>query len=46
MALIPYEPFRHLDNMRRELDHYFTTSGNPAGLLGGFDRRKIDVEFH
>ncbi|MBO8171432.1 MAG: Hsp20/alpha crystallin family protein [Bacillaceae bacterium] len=25
MALIPYEPFRHLDNMRRELDRFFTT---------------------
>ncbi|XID92020.1 Hsp20/alpha crystallin family protein [Paenibacillaceae bacterium WGS1546] len=23
MPLIPYEPFRHLDNMRRELDRFF-----------------------
>ena len=25
MSLIPYEPFRHLENMRRELDRFFTT---------------------
>ncbi|MFD0869387.1 T786P28D [Chlamydia abortus] len=24
MPLIPYEPFKHLDNMRRELDRFFT----------------------
>lgn len=24
MPLVPYEPFRHLDNMRRELDRFFT----------------------
>jgi len=24
MSLIPYEPFRHLENMRRELDRFFT----------------------
>ncbi|GAX90860.1 Hsp20/alpha crystallin family protein [Effusibacillus lacus] len=25
MPLIPYEPFRHLENMRRELDRFFAT---------------------
>ncbi|WP_027416908.1 Hsp20/alpha crystallin family protein [Aneurinibacillus terranovensis] len=25
MSLIPYEPFRHLENMRREFDRFFTT---------------------
>ncbi|BCJ87087.1 Hsp20/alpha crystallin family protein [Effusibacillus dendaii] len=25
MPLIPYEPFHHLENMRRELDRFFTT---------------------
>ncbi len=25
MPLIPYEPFRHLDNIRREFDRFFTT---------------------
>ncbi|GBF11506.1 Hsp20/alpha crystallin family protein [Tepidibacillus infernus] len=25
MSLIPYEPFRHLENVRRELDRFFTT---------------------
>lgn len=24
MPLVPYEPFRHLENMRRELDRFFT----------------------
>ncbi|MDH4617746.1 Hsp20/alpha crystallin family protein [Brevibacillus sp. AY1] len=23
MSLIPYKPFRHLENMRKELDHFF-----------------------
>ncbi|MFC7394623.1 Hsp20/alpha crystallin family protein [Scopulibacillus cellulosilyticus] len=23
MALVPYDPFRNLDNMRREFDHFF-----------------------
>lgn len=22
MPLVPYEPFRHLDQMRREMDHF------------------------
>jgi HSP20 family protein len=26
MSIIPYEPFRHLDQLRRELDRYFSTS--------------------
>jgi len=26
MALIPYEPFRHLDQMRREMDRFFQGS--------------------
>jgi HSP20 family protein len=25
MSLIPYEPFRHLENMRRDLDRFFST---------------------
>lgn len=41
MALIPYEPFRHLENMRRELDRFFTADfpswrtgfGQPFGSL-------------
>lgn len=43
MALIPYEPFRFLDNMRKDLDHFFET-GFPAGI---FDNRmsvpRIDI---
>lgn len=33
MALIPYEPFRHLDNMRKEMDRFFTNNG----FLGSHD---------
>jgi HSP20 family protein len=33
MSLIPYEPFRQLENVRRELDRFFTT-GLP-GLFAG-----------
>jgi len=45
MALVPYEPFRYLENMRRDLDRFF--SGYPLGLTGWFDRDfdipRIDV---
>lgn len=43
MALIPYEPFRHLDNMRREMDRFF----NQGHLFGNRDQEfgmpRIDV---
>ena len=48
MALIPYEPFRHLDHMRREWDRFFTQdfplfpSGGSAGHWGA-GRLDIDV---
>jgi HSP20 family protein len=45
MALIPYEPFRHLEQVRRELERFFTT-GSPAGLFGTdslFGNPRIDV---
>ncbi|AMA74289.1 MULTISPECIES: Hsp20/alpha crystallin family protein [Aneurinibacillus] len=40
MALIPYEPFRHLENLRRELDQFFAT-GFPADKDFGVPR--IDI---
>jgi HSP20 family protein len=45
MALIPYEPFRQLEHIKRELDRFFTT-GSPASLFGGdqfFGNPRIDV---
>lgn len=43
MALIPYEPFRHLDNMRREMDRFF----NQGHFFGNHDQElgmpRIDV---
>lgn len=45
MSLIPYEPFRHLDNIRREFDRFFTT-GIPAirtGIGQNFGNPSIDV---
>lgn len=32
MALTPYDTYHHLDNFRREMDRYFTTSAFP--MLG------------
>jgi len=47
MALVPYEPFRRLDHMRREWDRFFTQdfpffSTNGAGNWGA-GRLDIDV---
>lgn len=45
MSLIPYEPFRHLENMRRELDR-FLSSDFPAlktGLGQNFGTPSIDI---
>ncbi|MDA5109078.1 Hsp20/alpha crystallin family protein [Brevibacillus thermoruber] len=45
MSLIPYEPFRHLENVRRELDRFFTTGlpGIFAGTEGFLSTPRIDV---
>jgi len=42
VALIPYEPFRHLENMRRELDRFFST-GFPTGFDYDFGVPRVDV---
>ncbi|MFZ5644714.1 MAG: Hsp20/alpha crystallin family protein [Bacillota bacterium] len=45
MPIIPYEPFRHLDNIRREFDRFFTTD-IPAirtGFGHNFGNPSIDV---
>ncbi|MEG3071390.1 MAG: Hsp20/alpha crystallin family protein [Peptococcaceae bacterium] len=44
MPLIPYEPFRHLDNLRREFDRFFS-GGLPAprSNFGQFGNPSIDV---
>jgi HSP20 family protein len=45
MSLIPYEPFRHLENMRRELDRFFTTDFPTlrTGLGQDFGSPNIDI---
>ncbi|WP_019536640.1 Hsp20/alpha crystallin family protein [Paenibacillus ginsengihumi] len=45
MALVPYEPFRHLENMRRELDRFFSHdfSGLKGGLAHVFGHLNVDV---
>ncbi|WP_003542149.1 Hsp20/alpha crystallin family protein [Desulfotomaculum nigrificans] len=43
MALIPYEPFRHLDNFRRELDRFFTGDFPLTGFGQRFGNPSIDV---
>ena len=42
MSLIPYEPFRYLDNMRRELDRFFTDD-LPALKWKGLGHINVDV---
>ncbi len=41
MSLIPYEPFRHLESMRREWDRFFT--GFPMSLDREFGVPRIDL---
>ncbi|CCO08324.1 Hsp20/alpha crystallin family protein [Desulforamulus hydrothermalis] len=45
MSLIPYEPFRHLENIRREFDRFFSHEipaiRNNIGL--GFGNPRIDI---
>ncbi|GAB2695237.1 Hsp20/alpha crystallin family protein [Paenibacillus thermoaerophilus] len=45
MALIPYEPFRHLENVRRELDRFWSNDFSPfdAGFAKGFGHIHTDV---
>ncbi len=42
MPLIPYEPFRHLENMRREFDKFFS-SGFPTVSDHDFGVPRLDV---
>jgi len=44
MGLIPYDSFRHLDRVRRELDRYFPEDWS---LLKGFpERQYLNVDVH
>ncbi|WP_276351897.1 Hsp20/alpha crystallin family protein [Cohnella caldifontis] len=47
MPLVPYEPFRHFENMRRDLDSFFSRDWPmlPAGLSRemGLGRISVDV---
>ena len=45
MALIPYEPFRHLEHVRRELDRFFSddTSLFKQGFGRGMGPISVDV---
>ncbi|WP_027416608.1 Hsp20/alpha crystallin family protein [Aneurinibacillus terranovensis] len=45
MPLIPYEPFRRLENMRQELDHFFRTDfpDFKAGFGQNFGNPSIDI---
>lgn len=40
MSLIPWNPFRDLDNMSREMDNF---SDFPSKLFGSFSTPKVDV---
>lgn len=45
MPLIPYEPFRHLENMRRDLDRFFTNDFPlfKTGFNQNFGNINVDV---
>lgn len=44
MALVPYEPFRHLEGVRRELDRFFNGDFSALKLGGhGFGNLSADV---
>jgi HSP20 family protein len=45
MALVPYEPFRHLDQMRRELGRFFTDDASlfRPGFAQSFGHMNVDV---
>jgi HSP20 family protein len=45
MSLTPYEPFRQLDNMRRELNRFFTTDfpSLNIGFNQNFGTPRVDV---
>ncbi|HHT62903.1 MAG: Hsp20/alpha crystallin family protein [Bacillota bacterium] len=43
MSLIPYEPFRHLENMQRELSRFFTNDFLPTRFGQNFGVPNIDV---
>lgn len=42
MALVPYDPFRHLENWRRDIDRFFTESF-PAGMMHATNVPVVDV---
>lgn len=44
MPLVPYEPFRHLDNIRREMDQFFTHDfSSMKGMPQHFGQMNVDV---
>lgn len=45
MPLVPYEPFRHLENLRREWDQFFSRDWPmlSSHLTQGFGRISVDV---
>ncbi|MGI6686373.1 MAG: Hsp20/alpha crystallin family protein [Bacillota bacterium] len=43
MSLIPYEPFRHLENMQRELSRFFSNDFMPERFRQNFGIPSIDV---
>lgn len=43
MALIPYEPFRHLEQIRRDWERFFPADFSFRNLFGSFDGPSIDI---
>ncbi|MBW5448647.1 Hsp20 family protein [Cohnella sp. CFH 77786] len=45
MPLVPYEPFRHLDNWRREWDRFFTNDF-PFVHFGGQGTGRVSIDLY
>ncbi len=43
MSLVPYEPLRHLENMRREIDRFFTNDFSVFKTGSHFGNLSVDV---
>ncbi|MGI6065029.1 MAG: Hsp20/alpha crystallin family protein [Bacillota bacterium] len=43
MSLIPYEPFRHLENMQRELNRFFTNDFIPGKFGQQYGIPNVDI---
>ena len=44
MALVRYDPFRHLNNIRRDFDSFFSNLSDNQGFEQSVDSMKVDLK--